>query len=141
MFKVRDVMVPAVVSIRPDMPIYEAIRLMVNRNITGLPVVDEKLNIVGILSEKDVLHLLYDTGIHADRTVSDYMSTESVTYDVEDSLIDACDCLLENPFRRFPVTRNGKLTGIVSRLDLIRAILKIKHQEASGETVGGAVSY
>jgi len=133
MFKAKDIMVSAVVTARPEMPIYEAIRLMVNRNITGLPVVDEQLNVVGIISEKDVLHLLYEEGIHTDRTVADYMSTEVVAYDLDENLIHVCDCLLENPFRRVPVTRNGKLTGIISRLDLIQAILKIKHQEAAGE--------
>ncbi len=138
MFKVKDIMVSAVVSVRPEMPVYEAIRLMVNRNITGLPVVDEQLNIVGVLSEKDVLQLLYDTEIHADRPVGDYMSTDPITYDLDDSLIDVCDGLLDHTIRRVPVTCHGKLTGIVSRLDLIRAILKIKHQEAAGETVGSA---
>ena len=129
MFRAKDVMVEAVVAVPSDMPIYDAIRLLIGRNITGLPVVNEKLNVVGVLSEKDVLKLLYATEDRAHHTVADYMSTDVVSFDENDSLIDLCDCLLDNPFRRVPITRRGKLCGIASRRDVIRAILELKHQE------------
>ena len=61
MFKVKDIATKMVITARPEMPIYDAIRLMANRNITGLPVVDAELNLVGVLSERDVLKLLYET--------------------------------------------------------------------------------
>ena len=54
MFKAKDVGTKMVITTRPDMPIYDAIRLMTSRNITGLPVVDADLNLIGVLSEKDV---------------------------------------------------------------------------------------
>ncbi|MBN1125569.1 MAG: CBS domain-containing protein [Sedimentisphaerales bacterium] len=129
MFKVKDIMIKAAICVSSDMPIYDAIRLLVNRNITGLPVVDAHLNLIGILSEKDVLSLLYDTEDRADQTVRDYMSTDVVSFDVNDNLIDLCDCLVNNHFRRVPITCNGKLAGIASRRDVIHAILKIKHQQ------------
>ncbi|MBN1817534.1 MAG: CBS domain-containing protein [Sedimentisphaerales bacterium] len=129
MFKVRDIMVKAAICVPPDLPIYDAIRLLVNRNITGLPVVDAQLRLLGILSEKDVLSLLYDTEDRADQTVRDYMSAEVVSFDVNDTLIDVCDCLVSHSFRRVPVTCQGRLAGIVSRRDVIHAILKLKHQQ------------
>ena len=128
MFKAKDIMVEAVVTAQPDMPIYDAIRLLANRNITGLPVVDENLELKGVLSEKDVLKLLYETEDRAEQTVQDYMSDNVVTYDVNDNLIDLCDCLIDNSFRRIPITNDGKLGGIASRSDVIKAILKLKHQ-------------
>lgn len=57
------------------------------------------------------------------------MSTNVISFDVNTGLIDLCDCLIENNFRRVPITEDGKLLGIVSRSDVIRAILRIKHQE------------
>ncbi len=129
MFKAKDIMTKVVVSAQPDMPIYDAIRTLANRNITGLPVVDADLNLVGVLSEKDVLKMLYATEDSPEQTVNDFMSTNVVSFDVNSSLIDLCDCLVENKFRRVPITQDGKLVGIVSRSDIIRAILKLKHQE------------
>ena len=64
-------------------------------------------------------------------TVQDLMTPSPVTFTETDSLIDLCDCLEQNSFRRVPVTREGRLVGIVSRSDLIQAILKIKHQAPS----------
>jgi len=117
-----------VISTTPETPIYDAIRIMAGRNITGLPVVDADLNVVGILSEKDVLKLLYDTLDRADQTVADYMSTRPVTVEANASLIDLCDCLISGNFRRVPITEDGKLCGIASVSDVIQGILRIKHQ-------------
>lgn len=129
MFKTKDVMTKSIICARPEMPIYDAVRLLAGRSITGMPVVDDELNLIGVLSEKDVLTMLYDTEDSAEQTVSDYMTTGVVSYDVESSLIDLCDCLTEQTFRRVFVTEDGKLAGVASRSDVIRAILKIKHQE------------
>ncbi len=117
-----------VITTRPEAPIYDAIRIMAGRNITGLPVVDADLNVVGVLSEKDVLKLLYDTLDRADQTVADYMSTHPVTIEANASLIDLCDCLMSGNFRRVPITEDGKLCAIASISDVIQGILRIKHQ-------------
>ena len=129
MFKTKDVMTKSIICARPEMPIYDAVRLLAGRSITGMPVVDDELNLIGVLSEKDVLSMLYDTEDSIEQTVSDYMTTGVVSYDVDSSLIDLCDCLTEHHFRRVFVTEDGKLAGVASRSDVIRAILKIKHQE------------
>jgi len=128
MFKARDVARKMVITIRPDAPIYEAIRLMANRNLTGLPVVDAELNLVGVLSEKDVLRLLYETADRADQTVADYMSTDVPSLDVNASLIDLCDQLIDSSARVMPLTENGKLCAVASRSDLIQGILRVKGQ-------------
>jgi CBS domain-containing protein len=128
MFKAKDVGTKMVITARPDMPIYDAIRLISNRNITGLPVVDADLNLVGMLSEKDVLKLLYETADRSGQTVADYMESEVVTLDAEATLIDLCDCLIDSSFRRVPLIEDGKLYAIASRSDVIQGILRVKRQ-------------
>lgn len=128
MFKASDVAKKMVITTRPDTPIYDAIRLMANRNLTGLPVVDADLNLVGVLSERDVLRLLYETVDRVDQTVADYMSTQVPCLDVNASLIDLCDQLIDSHARVLPLTENGKLAAIASRSDLIQGILRVKGQ-------------
>jgi len=128
MFKAMDVATKMVITTRPEAPIYEAIRLMASRSITGLPVVDAELNVVGVLSEKDVLRLLYDTRDRADQTVADYMSPRPVTIEANATLIDLCDCFINGSFRRVPITQDGKLCAIASVSDVLQGILRMKHQ-------------
>jgi len=128
MFKAIDVGTKMVITTKPETPIYDAIRLMAGRKITGLPVVDAELNVVGVLSEKDVLKLLYDTRDRAGQTVADYMSPHPVTVEASASLIDLCDCLISGNFRRVPITQGGKLCAVASISDVLQGILRIKRQ-------------
>jgi len=128
MFKASDVARKMVITVRPDAPIYEAIRLMANRNLTALPVVDAELNLLGVLSEKDVLRLLYETADRVDQTVADYMSANVPSLTMDASLIDLCDQLVDSGSRVVPLTENGKLCAMASRSDLIQGILRVKNQ-------------
>lgn len=128
MFKASDVARRMVITVRPDTPIYEAIRLMANRNLTALPVVDAELNLLGILSEKDVLRLLYETADRAEQTVADYMSANVPKLSMDASLIDVCDQLMDSSTRIVPLTKDGKLCAMASRSDLIQGILRVKGQ-------------
>jgi len=128
MFKASDVGKKMVITTRPDTPIYDAIRLMANRNLTALPVVDADLNLLGVLSERDVLRLLYETVDRADQTVADYMSHQAPCLDTNASLIDLCDQLIESGSRVIPLTENGKLAAVANRSDLIQGILRVKGQ-------------
>ena len=129
MFKAKDVMTKAVICARPEMPIFDAIRLLAGRNITGMPVVDAELNLVGVLTEKDVLKTLYASDECVGQTVAEYMQKDVVLLSVDDSLVNVCDTLLDHNFRRVFVTNEGKLAGVASRSDVISAILRLKHQE------------
>lgn len=131
MFTAKDIMTEEVIRVRPEMPVYDAIELLVEKHITGMPVVDDGSNLVGVLSEKDVLTMLYAMEDNTEQTAGDYMSTGVVSLDVNASLIDLCDCLMRNVFRRVLITDNGKLAGVVSRSDMIKIILKIKKHMAN----------
>ena len=96
-------------------------------NITGLPVVNEDHTLVGIITEKDVLKLLYDFEDVPD-TVGGFMTEQVTCFDQEDNLIDIADSFTRNHFRRVPILDKGRLVGIISRKDIIGYILKLRHK-------------
>jgi CBS domain-containing protein len=123
--RVKDVMRHDMLAVRTDAPIYQVVEILTAKNITGLPVIDDYMNLLGIVSEKDVLRLLYHPN-RQDVKVADIMTKDVVSFNHEDSLYDVCDCLIENNFRRVPVLDQGKIVGIISRADIIVYILKNK---------------
>ena len=128
--KAKDIMTENVVSVKKDTPIYEALKLLAKYNITGIPVVREDMILVGVLSEKDVLRLFYAHEDEEEGTVNDFMTQPAVHFDKDESLLDICDCLTNNYFRRVPVTSEGKLVGIISRKDVINYILQLRRKDA-----------
>ncbi len=130
-FKVKTIMTTNVVSVKRQTPIYEAIRILVEKNITGLPVVNDDMTLAGIISEKDVVKLLYDVEDKPGK-VEDFMTESPSSFDQEDSLIDIAECFVKNHFRRVPITSEGKLVGIVSRKDIIKYILELRQKVKAG---------
>ena len=124
MVKAKDIMTTPVVSVKKDTPMYEAAQLLSTNNITGVPVVDDDMTPVGMITEKDIMDLFDVLQYAEDRTVNSSMSREVVSFDAEDDLDDICHCLKRNGFRRIPVTAQGKLVGIISRRDLILYMLR-----------------
>lgn len=122
-FNIKDIMITDVVTVKKDTPIQEVLEILVRKNITGLPVVDDGHKLLGIVTEKDILRLLGDPRRDPGRT-EDYMSTEVVSFDVNDDLIAVCECLVHGRFRRVPITSRGRLAGIISRRDIIKYILE-----------------
>jgi CBS domain-containing protein len=116
--KAKDIAQFGVATIDKSASVYQAVAVMVKRNVSGLPVVDGT-GLLGVISEKDVLKLLFDTEFVAG-CVGDYMTTDIMTFDEEADLADICKCLINNNFRRVPILHQGKLAGIVSRADIIR---------------------
>jgi CBS domain-containing protein len=124
MLEAKDIMTKKVVCIRRDTPIFEAIRMIVNNNITGIPVIDDDSTLVGMLSEQDVLRLLHTYDDEKDRTVNDFMTQPAIHFEENEPLLDVCYCLRDNSIRRVPITLNGKVTGVISRSDILRRILQ-----------------
>ncbi|MHC4431143.1 MAG: CBS domain-containing protein [Planctomycetota bacterium] len=121
----RDIMKCGLLTVRRQTPIYEAMDMLATRNITGLPVVDDCMNLVGIISEKDMLKLICDPNARAGDT-EEFMTEKVVSFNHDDSLYDVCDCLVNNSFRRVPILNQGKVVGIISRADVMLHILKNK---------------
>ncbi len=119
-----------VVSVTKETPIYEAMELLIKNEITGMPVVDDDMTLVGVISEKDCLRLFYADEEEKNKTVQYFMTQPAVHYNENDSLKTICDFMMINYFRRIPVTsKNGKLVGILSRPDVIKHILKQRPAE------------
>ncbi len=124
MLKATDIMTKEVVSIRRDRPVEEALELLLTHEITGIPVVEEDMTLVGIVTEKDLLGLFYRPEDVKGKTVEEFMTQPAVYFEENESLDDICKCLLDVTFRRMPVTSKGRVVGIVSRPDVLRHILK-----------------
>jgi len=131
MLNVKDVMTKDVVSVKKDTPIYEAMELMRKNDITGMPVIEDDMTLVGVITEKDVLRLFYADEDEKNKTVDFFMTRPAVSYRENESLRSVCDFMMINYFRRVPViSKKGKLVGIISRPDIIDYILEQRRQRA-----------
>lgn len=128
MYQVKDVMTDRVVTVRPEATIDEAVSLLLDHRVSGLPVVDEQDRLLGVISEIDIIGLVYRADIEAS-SVQDHMTREVRTLDAQASLDDAACFFCEQPVRRIPVVEKGRLVGILSRRDLIRFVRDVRRQE------------
>ncbi len=131
MLKARDIMNTNVVSVKKDTPIFEAVKLLAEHNISGLPVVEDDMTLAGILSEKDVVDLFYESEKAENKTVNDYMTDPAVHFEENSALVNICDFLIKNIFRRVPVTSEGKLIGIISVKDVLNLVLHLRQEKAA----------
>ncbi len=123
MLKAKDIMTKQVITIRKDTPVFEALELLWKNDITGIPVVEDDMTLVGVVTEKDVLRLFWADEDQKNETSSSFMTQPAVHFDENEALPDVCDCLMNYSLRRVPVTSNGKVIGIISRTDIIKYIL------------------
>ena len=127
MFVANDIMKTNLITVNRKASIYEAIRTLVEKNITGLPVLNDDGTIAGIISEKDMLELLYNID-DKPGSVEKFMTEQVVTFKTTDSLTDIADCFNKNNFRRVLILKDEKLVGIISRKDIIQYILSIRQE-------------
>jgi CBS-domain-containing membrane protein len=113
----KSIMTRDVVSTRPECRIEEVTRLLYFHNISGLPVTDEDHRVLGMVSEADILGR--KTG---QDTVADIMSSPAVTISEDTPLAEIATLLTERKIKRLPVISGGRLVGIVSRADVVRAL-------------------
>lgn len=143
--QVKSLMTTHVIDIRPTATLAHAARLMLTHGISGLPVVDETGRLVGIISEGDFLRRSELSTKHKrsrwleffispgkaaaeyvqehGRTIAEVMSTDVATISDNASLEEAVELMAHRGVKRLPVIENGKLIGIVTRADLMRAFL------------------
>ncbi|HXT78961.1 MAG TPA: CBS domain-containing protein [Acetobacteraceae bacterium] len=142
---VADVMTRHVISVAPDASVEEAARLMLSRGISGLFVVDKAGELAGIVTEGDLLRrdelgtqrhrpwwlsMLVSPGRQAadftrthGRHVSDVMTEEVVSVPADARLEDVVETMERHRIKRVPVTADGRVVGVVSRSDLLRALV------------------
>jgi CBS domain-containing protein len=159
--RAADVMTLSPVTVAEDAPIVEAIRLMLQRKFSGLPVVDKTGALVGIVTEGDLLRRV-ETGtqrkrprwieflIGSGRLASEYVQAsgrkvqEVMSRDVqtigEDASLDEIVALMEqHRIKRLPVVRDGKVVGIVTRANLLRALASIVGETRPADGDDGSI--
>jgi len=122
--KVRDYMAANPITVSPELSILQAIHLLIEHRISGLPVIDLRGNLVGMLSEHDCLRVALQASYHTELggTVSEYMSTDVKTVDADESIVELAELFLSSSYRRFPVMERQRLVGQISRRDVLRAL-------------------
>ena len=154
--RAMDVMVHDVVTVRPETDFAEAVKLLSEHDVSALPVVDAENRLVGILSEADLIHrfeigtektrpwwmeAVTGAGVLAEEfakshgeKVGEIMTPEVVSVTEETPLAEVAALLERKRIKRVPVTRDGKLVGIISRSNLVQALASVvgRHGSAQG---------
>jgi CBS domain-containing protein len=147
MMKAADIMTLGAATIRPDASIAQAAQLMLQYRISGLPVVDAAGDLVGIVTEGDLLRRaesgteqrrprwlefllgpgkLADEYVHThSRRVEDVMSRDPITVSPETPVSDVVEQMERQGIKRIPVAREGKVVGIISRANLLRGLARL----------------
>jgi CBS domain-containing protein len=142
--KARDVMVSPVVTVKPSASVKEVAKLLLQRRISAVPVVDDQGKVVGIVSEGDLLHraeagterrrprwllgLTDEETLAAEyvkahaRKVADVMISEVSTATPDTPLHELATFMERNRIKRVPIVKDGQLVGIVSRANLVQAV-------------------
>ncbi|MCA9230804.1 MAG: CBS domain-containing protein [Planctomycetales bacterium] len=125
MLTVRDIMTSHVVFIDPDDTVEHAIDLMLRHGISGLPVVDSSGQLLGVITEFDVLDIVHDFFTEKNQ-VYHYMTRDIQTVDANTSATELADIFCQRSIRRYPVVDNNRLVGIISRRELIRLVHNVR---------------
>lgn len=146
--QVRDVMVAPVVTVKPSATVQEVAKLFLERKISAAPVLDDKGQLVGIVSEGDLLHrveagterhrswwlerFVENDTLAADyikahgRKASDVMTPSVITASPQTPLYEVASLMEKNAIKRVPILENGQLVGIVSRANLLQAVASVR---------------
>ena len=151
--QVKDVMTPNAITIQADDSILKAARVMLQNHISGLPVVDNKGELVGIVTESDFLRrleigtqrrrprwlqivvgpgrLAEEYAHTAGRKVEEIMTSNPFVVAESDSLGAIVALMERRHVKRFPVTREGQIVGIISRANLMQALERLSDERDS----------
>lgn len=121
---VADYMSRNLITFADTMPIADAVAQLLDRRISGAPVLGAGSALCGVITAKDcfkaALHACYYQGWSG--VVGDFMTTDVHTMDADLDIVTAAQQFIQQSFRRFPVTRDGRLVGVITRRDLLRAL-------------------
>lgn len=161
LMKAGDIMTRNVVSVDPDATVLQAVRLMLQHRISGLPVVDKAGNLVGIVTEGDFLRraetaterkrprwleFIMGPGRLADeyvkshaRKVSEVMTPEPQTIGEDTPLEEVVQLMEKHRIKRLPVVRGKQLVGIISRANLLHALASLAPSAPAPAASDGAI--
>jgi CBS domain-containing protein len=124
---VSDYMATRLVTLTKDTDVIDAIKKLLDHKITSAPVIDSKGHLLGMFSEmngmKVFLESVYDQGMSG--KVGEFMTTDTIKVDAASSIVDLAEKFEKSPTRSFPVFEEGKFVGVISRVDVLRALVSI----------------
>lgn len=125
---VADYMSKRLVTLSKEMNVIDAINKLLDHKITCAPVIDQQGHLIGMFSEKDgmsvFLESVYNQGMSG--KVGDFMTSEIISVDAESSVVDLAEKFQKSTVRSFPVFDDTELVGIISRTDILRALVSIE---------------
>lgn len=121
--KVSDFMATRLVTLHPQTNVVEALSVLLDKKISGAPVVDDAGALVGVLSEVDLMKVIIQDSYYdeAAGVVGDFMRFPVDTVEADTDIYSLAERFLTEHRRRYPVVRYGKLVGQISRRDVLRA--------------------
>lgn len=124
---VADYMTKRLVTLSKETNVIDAIKKLLDHKITCAPVIDRPGHLIGMFSEKDgmrvFLESVYDQGMGG--KVGDFMSKEIISVDSKSSIVDLAEKFQGSSVRSYPVFDHAELVGIISRTDVLRALVSI----------------
>ncbi len=121
--KAADIMRQPVFATTPEAWVQEVLAYLAANDISGMPVAERDGAVVGIVTADDILRAFVSGAEIETLTVRDIMSREPITVDVETPLADVMRTVHDEGILRVPVLENGRLVGIISRGDVIKALV------------------
>ena len=126
---VRDYMTRKLVTFHPDQTMNVVIDTLLDKRISGAPVVDDNNNLVGVISEgdclKEVVKGKYNNHPNLLGRVSDFMAQNVKFVSPDMNIFELAQMFLNMRLRRFPVIENDKLIGQISQKDVMRAVISL----------------
>jgi len=127
---VSDYMTTKLITFRPDQPVSEVVESLIKNRISGGPVVNDKNELLGIISEGDCIKHISESRYYNmpidNNTVDKHMIKNVDTIDGKLNIFEAAEKFLKAKHRRFPIVENGKLVGQISQKDILIAALEQK---------------
>ncbi|MFD1161097.1 MULTISPECIES: CBS domain-containing protein [Hwangdonia] len=130
--KVSDYMTRDLITFTPKQTIESVMQSLIKNRISGGPVVNEKNELIGIISEGDCIKQISESRYYnmpmQDKTIENFITQNVDTIDGNMNIFDAANEFLKTKHRRFPIVENGKLVGQISQKDVLKAAMKLKGQ-------------
>ncbi len=121
---VKDHMATDLVTLHPEMEILRAAQVLISCDISGAPVLDRHGRLAGILTERDCIRVALHAGYHGEPggLVRDFMTENPVSVSPDDTILELAERFISAKYRRYPVLDGGRLVGVISRRDVMRAM-------------------
>lgn len=130
--KVSDYMTKDLITFSPNQTIESVMQAIIKHRISGGPVVNEKNELIGVISEGDCIKQISESRYYnmpmQDKTIEKHMALDVETIDGNMNIFDAANKFLQAKRRRFPIVENGKLVGQISQKDVLKAAMTLKGQ-------------